>query len=690
MDQKIFDEEQKHLTNTYGQLQDMEQELEDRIEKLNTDAAAEKNDIRDNLRFDFADDEVTTETYGEIMTWNQYVDSMNVKSKALTDQINAVRLLLKAPYFARICLQMDDEDEPEDYYIGNANVNDKDFNPVIIDWRSPIAETYYNQENGRTSYEVNGRRIECDLKLRRQFDLAGDKLNAYFDTQVAIEDQLLLQSLTRQRSDKMQAITSTIQKEQNAVIRYPDVSCLIVSGIAGSGKTSVLLQRIAYLFYRQRKTLRPDQVVLMTLNPVFRQYIDEVLPDLGETNPTTMTWQEFCGIVRVPIVDGQHSITTLDDLKKIDALLPKYQLQTSDLVAIDQKGKRILSADQVLETLNAHPEIPLSVRKINVGVDDLEDAVREALKKKKKREEEQRGEADNEGYDDAYDDSQAGENRMQNDNGGALKQVHSFGFLNVEQIAKHLTGTNHVTAIQYLYLRMKLTGECDRQTRYVMIDEVQDYTEAQIYVLMQYFPQAKFMMLGDEFQAIRPGTASFAQIRDIFEKAGREVKELSLMTSYRSSPEITNLFVKLLPEDLRGKTASVRRPGLEPKIQVVKSDEEYAAALHDIVKEFEGAEGLTAILCENRRSLKKVRSLLEDQNIPTIDPGDHLPEKGMFFIELSLCKGLEFDNVIIPDCDANRYPDETLSRHRLYTAISRAMQKLVILAQDKLTPMLED
>ncbi len=688
MDEKVFSEEQKHLTKTYGELQGMEQELQDRIEKLNSDAAQEKNDIRDNLRFDFADDEVTTETYGEIMTWNQYVDSMNVKSKALTDQISAVRLLLKAPYFARIRLQMDEEDEADDYYIGNANVNDKDFNPIIIDWRSPIAETYYNQENGRTSYEVNGRRIECDLKLRRQFDLTGDHLNAYFDTQVAIEDQLLLQSLTKQRSDKMQAITSTIQKEQNAVIRYPDVSCLIVSGIAGSGKTSVLLQRIAYLFYRQRKTLRPDQVVLMTLNPVFRQYIDEVLPDLGETNPTTMTWQEFCSIVRVPIVDGAHSITTLDDLKKIDELLPAYELQESDLVPVDQKGRRILTTKQVLDTLNLHPEIPLSVRKINVGVDDLEDAVREVLRRKGKKNAGQDDADQDDG--DAPEETQADENRMQNDNGGAIRQVHTFGFLNVEKIAKHLLHTDHVTAIQYLYLRMKLTGECDRQTRYVMIDEVQDYSQAQIYVLMQYFPQAKFMMLGDEFQAIRPGTASFAQIREIFESAGKEVKELSLMTSYRSSPEITNLFVKLLPDDLRGKTASVRRPGLEPKIETAEGDEAYAKLLRDSVSELQGSEGLTAVICENRRSLKKVRSILQDLDIPTIDPGDHLPKEGIFLIELSLCKGLEFDNVILPDVDANRYPDETLSRHRLYTAISRAMQKLIILAQDHISPMLED
>jgi DNA helicase-2/ATP-dependent DNA helicase PcrA len=115
----------------------------------------------------------------------------------------------------------------------------------------------------------------------------------------------------------MQAITATIQKEQNKVIRYPDVPVLLVEGIAGSGKTSVLLQRIAYLFYQKRNTLRPDHVCLMTLNPVFRDYIDNVLPDMGETNPLTLTWNEFTQMVRVPFEDNEYDYTEAENLKKI-------------------------------------------------------------------------------------------------------------------------------------------------------------------------------------------------------------------------------------------------------------------------------------------------------------------------------------------------------------------------------------
>src|SRR5699024_1470769 len=129
------------------------------------------------------------------------------------------------------------------------------------------------QDLGPTSYRANGRTIHADLKLRRQFDVRRDVLNAYFDTSVAIQDSLLLASLSKRRSARMRDITATIQKEQNQVIRHEDVPALLVNGIAGSGKTSVLMQRIAYLFYQRRDDLDPSQVFLITPNSVFKHYV---------------------------------------------------------------------------------------------------------------------------------------------------------------------------------------------------------------------------------------------------------------------------------------------------------------------------------------------------------------------------------------------------------------------------------
>ena len=273
MENTIFNEEQQHLTKTYNKLLDIKAKLESQIAALNEKAVDDKNDIRDNIRFDYADIETTMETLAEIEVWNRYIDTYNVESSSLGKRLETVNKLLESPYFAKIQLQFDESEPVEDYYIGRAAISENGYDQLVIDWRSPIAEVYYNQENGPTHYTVEDRIIPVNLKLRRQFETHKNELVSYFDTQIAIEDPMLLHSLSETHSDKMKAITATIQKEQNTVIRYPDVSVLAVNGIAGSGKTSVLLQRIAYLFYLKRKTLRPDQVCLITLNPVFREYI---------------------------------------------------------------------------------------------------------------------------------------------------------------------------------------------------------------------------------------------------------------------------------------------------------------------------------------------------------------------------------------------------------------------------------
>ena len=337
MEKDIFNKEQEHLTKVYGKLLDMKKKLEDQIAALDEKAVDDKNDIRDNIRFDYADIETTMETLAEIEVWNRYIDTYNVESSSLGKRLNTVNKLLESPYFAKIQLQFDPSEEPESYYIGRAAISENGYDQMVVDWRSPIAEVYYNQEMGNTHYTVEDRQIPVDLKLRRQFDLKKDKLLSYFDTQIAIEDPMLLQSLSKTRSDKMQAITSTIQKEQNTVIRYPDVPVLLVNGIAGSGKTSVLLQRIAYLFYQKRKTLRPDQVCLMTLNPVFRDYIDNVLPDLGESNPLTITWQEYLDMLNVPFIDNEYDYTEAASLKKIHKILPTLVPEVDDFFDITQK-----------------------------------------------------------------------------------------------------------------------------------------------------------------------------------------------------------------------------------------------------------------------------------------------------------------------------------------------------------------
>lgn len=729
---RIFAQEQAHLSATCKTLQDMEEKLESRIGAIAEKAAAEKLDIRENLALNFDGDSDSMETYIEFEVMNHAIDQYNIERDAAMEKLSRVKRLLKAPYFAKVQLRYEPDEEPEEYYIGSAGVSENALEPLVIDWRSPVAETYYNQDNGRTFYTVEGRRIEVELLLRRQFELSQDRLRAFFDTQIALEDPLLIHSLTRQRSDKMQAITATIQKEQNAVVRHENVPVLLVNGIAGSGKTSVLLQRIAWLFYRQRDTLRPDEVVLMTLNPIFRRYIDQVLPDMGEMNPVSLTWSDFLSMAGVPagLLSGQSggTRTPAKALAQIEEGLPGLTLEPGDLRPVRQKSQQILSAQTIAAVLAQHPEIPTGERLIQIAIDDLRELAKREIRRMEKDSDKESG-ADagrTESQDTTGRSPGAEENRIQSQYGGAFHAINTCQWLDIGRIGCRLLGKKRLSAVEWLYTKMLLTGQKDLRTKYVMVDEVQDYTPAQLMILKKYYPRARFMLLGDEFQAIREGTASFAQIHDLFEAPAQSgtgsvtsaaasvsiagtsprvrtglnkrkasdrektpaVTELLLNTSYRSSPEITALFAGLLPAEKQILVSSVQPSGNAPVFCPCDDRDSYRAALVRAVRESAQAEGLTAIICAGTRSMEKTAALLGNDQIPVLRAGDSLPESGVFFITLAHAKGLEFDGVIIPDAGADTYPDTLLSRHRLYTALSRATRRLTALSCGKMTPLL--
>lgn len=678
MEQEIFDNEQKHLTKTYNKLLDMKKDLESQIMNLDAKATDEKNDIRDNIRFDYADAETTMETLGEIEVWNRYIDTYNIESSSLGKRLGIVKKLLESPYFAKIQVQFDPSEPVEDYYIGRAAISENGYDQMVIDWRSPIAEVYYNQESGHTSYKVEDRVIPVDLKLRRQFNLNKDKLISFFDTQIAIEDPMLLKSLSQTHTDKMQAITATIQKEQNTVIRYPDVPVLLVNGIAGSGKTSVLLQRIAYLFFQKRNTLRPDQVCLMTLNPVFRDYIDNVLPDLGESNPLTITWQEFLEMVHVPFEAKEIDSTEAENLKKIHEVLPTLIPEAEDFHDIKQKETLVMTKKEVLSVIKMFKQFPMGMRLIQTASDELELRAKNSLRNMDR-------DTDDETASVSKSDS-AENNRIENDFGGALRDIKHCSFVNVTHIAQRILGTKRITPCEWLFTKMELTGMCDRNMRYVMIDEVQDYTKAQLLVFKKYFPNARFMLLGDEFQAIREGTISFDEIKEMAKEDNKSFVELPLMTSYRSSPEITDMFAALLPEDKKLMVSSVQRPGESVTIKACKNDAEYYKELNDKIKEFEKNDGLTAIICKKQSTIENIIVNLGEKAPVIVSGHDSLPKEGAFIIELPLAKGLEFDHVILADADPESFPDDELGKHCLYTAMSRATQNLAILSNGKLSP----
>ncbi len=694
----VFEEEQAHLGETYAKLLAIRDEVRGQLEGDLAEALEDKENLFDELTRDFSAD-IQLETLTELEALNRIIEGYNLSADINTEKLRRTEVLLRSPYFAKVRLQFPQGDQPKDIYIGAAGMTDDKRRHFIVDWRSPVAEVYYNQANGPTSYEANGRTIEVDLLLRRQFDITRDKLNACFDTTVAIEDPLLLKSLTARHSARLGAITATIQKEQNEVIRHRDVPALLVQGIAGSGKTSVLLQRIAYLFYKERDNLDPGDVFLITPNPVFGRYIDNVLPDMGESNPAILTWDDL--MARLGLEGrGIGKMEDLSVFRAIDEGLGRASLDRDDFCDIRLGGERVLSAASARASFDKFGHLPLRPHRCTLAIEDMQEKVAQRILRLAKDEDEQDALLELSTEEQIAIFGQVvlplGDEELPERTRQWLawryrevdRMIEEGAWLRLDRFGRRLLGKETLDAAEWLYLRLALLGGGQRHARYVMIDEVQDYTLPQLAVLARYFPQAHFLMLGDQNQAVRPGTAAFDDIRELFEDAAGSVDECSLNISYRSSPEITALFCKLLPPDQQVKAESVQRPGEKPLIIEEPDPLAYEQALRRAVREAAAEGGLSALIANSRSRARALAQMLEGEPLQVLQKDGELPGEGVVLLDVKLAKGLEFDRVIVPDVQEGAFPDEPLRRHRLYTAISRATQHLTLLANGRLAELL--
>lgn len=696
----VFIEEQTHLSETFDKLKNLGKKLASDIQKTQAEAAETKQAMSEELAVNFASYADAMETYADFSAMNRIIDSYNIAQDANTENLKKVNILLKQPYFAKISLQFKPGEAPKDLYIGNVGISDENYRRLVVDWRSPVAEVYYNQNNGQTSYEANGRTISVDLKLRRQFDLAFNTLNAYFDTTVAIQDSLLIASLSKQRTSQMQAITATIQKEQNEVVRHEDVPALLVNGIAGSGKTSVLLQRIAYLFYQHRCDLAPENVFLITPNPVFQRYIDNVLPDLGERNPEIITWDAFFSGLLPKNRQGERTSAPLELLWRIDEVVKACSFEARDYKDITFDGECLFTSSQIKKIADKFSNIPASPHLVTLIREELLKRMESRIKQKSKTEK-VHNELSALNLDEQLRlfretvEPQTEEEfcslsliYLQDKYDEVFRIIEQDEWLRIDRIGMRILGVENLESTAWIFLKMALTGMGNPYAQYVMIDEVQDYTADQLAVLARYFRRANFMLLGDKNQAIKPNTASFDEIREVFTRLRGSIEECRLMTSYRSSPEITSLFASLLTREEQLHISSIQREQIAPVFLECINEEGQLAALASEIKKAREEEGLTAVIVPWKSQAKKLEALLGKDAPLMISSGSTLPEQGVALITLGLAKGLEFDHVIIPDASEATFPCEEVSRNRLYTTISRATKRITLISKGTITPLL--
>jgi len=284
--------EQSHLDDVVDKIKKSEDNLREHMDVAEEDLKVINNAF-DDIHLGMDGDSISMDAALSIHQQQQMLDERNNSWQQSRQRLSILKKLEKTPFFARLDFQEKGEPKRETVYIGLSSFTDANDHFLVYDWRAPISSIYYDGKLGEVQYQTPDGLQSVNLFLKRQFLVEGGKIKAYFDTQETIGDQMLLEVLDGKSSTHMKGIVKTIQSEQNKIIRDTKSKLLFVQGAAGSGKTSAILQRIAYLLYRYRGTLTSSQVVMFSPNSLFNDYIKDVLPEMGEQNMVQMTYKQF-------------------------------------------------------------------------------------------------------------------------------------------------------------------------------------------------------------------------------------------------------------------------------------------------------------------------------------------------------------------------------------------------------------
>ena len=324
MDDREF--EQKHLDKILKMIRAKKAELSSSIKSAEGEAQDLNSHFFDDVKLDYDGYSTSMETALSIHQQQQLLDERQNAWQHAAKQLSTVQKLEQKPYFARVDFKETNE-KPETIYIGLGSFADKNNHFLIYDWRAPISSIYYDGKIGKVSYMSPEGEITVDMTKKRQFMIENGKIINMFDTNESIGDQMLLEVLGEKSGTQMKSIVTTIQREQNKIIRNTSADLLFVQGAAGSGKTSAILQRIAYLLYRYRGNLTSSDVIMFSPNQLFNDYIKNVLPEMGEQNMVQMTYWQFVAR-RLPGMTVENLFDQFED-SQADSAISQFKDSTN-------------------------------------------------------------------------------------------------------------------------------------------------------------------------------------------------------------------------------------------------------------------------------------------------------------------------------------------------------------------------
>ena len=641
---------------------------------------------------------------------------------------------------------------PETHYLGRWGVHDSTtLDVAVADWRSPVANLYYSGQVGPMDYEAPDGRIQGELTLKRMLTVEDDKLISLFDSGVVSQDAYLQGVLGAVSSDRLKEIVTTIQAEQNLVIRHPLRQNLIVQGVAGSGKTTIALHRIAWLLYAFRDTLRPEQMMILAPNPLFLSYISQVLPDLGVERVVQTTFAGLCQTwmgkhapkiqlvsrleekltatpaARAAMGDVLRRKGSLDMKRSVESFLQGYQAEILPRSGLVFGGHVLYTPEEVQDIfLKQLKHFPLAQR-----IEELKKYIKKRLL--------QVAEAMKTAMDKMAQDRltlllsalpdgeerrararkllQSRDDRMAEIDLRAKQYLKDFPslFPNLSLLGVYRTYLERHESAALLEATLPLLekkrvqpedlaalcsickavyGLPGKPLRHIVMDECQDFSPYQLALLHEHYPAATFTLVGDLMQGIHQeeGISDYQQwMGPVF---GGDATLLQLVTSYRNTMEIMHLASRVAqrhPVPGQQLARPVLRHGEEPMISSFSSDKErYAEMRRQVHAWLNEGYHTVALIEKTRAGAEHLYKLLKnDLPVRLMKEDDSDYHGGVLILPAAMVKGLEFDCVAVCNASSSEFADEPFPCRMLYVMLTRPLHRLRIFATGQVTPLLE-
>ncbi len=553
------------------------------------------------------------------------------------------------------------------------------------------------------------------INLKRQYEIKNGKLEYFFDSDVQIVDEFLRQLLSQNTTAKMKAIVETIQHEQDVVIRDMENDLLMVQGVAGSGKTSIALHRAAYLMYQGLQTkLSANNIMIISPNSIFEQYISNVLPELGEDNVISSVFEDILSellngrkiqsrndFLENLIVNSKYKEISRNSIEFktssffreiLDQFLIDIPRQWIEFEDVYYEGKCVVSEQILKDKILGRPETPLGIK-----LEQLEDYILEQIfgtgkgrghKEEKnliKQEIQKFIKIDIvELYKILFSNEAYFYSLLQNSNPSQnIKNIWKYTKENLEADSLYY---DDAIAIAYLYLKIYGTNKY-KNIKQVVIDEAQDYYPLQYEIFNLVFSNAKFTILGDMKQTLakKEDISFYEQIQKILNK--KKSSLIMLDKSFRCTNEILNFSLKFIEKSSQIK--SFNRNGDSPKVYIADNSEIF---IDEIVKEIKlcqekGFQSICLICKTEKNSTYLFNKIKHKLDIQLIKNGSASDLQGVFILPVYMSKGLEFDTVLICDADSQNYHDED-DKNLLYVACTRALHKLSLFCENEVSPLI--